>query len=251
MNGRSDFRDRSGLSKTSGVFLVEGEGAISDFLRMAPELVIQVGSSSVTGSQVVDRLSEKFEFRRAPQGYSPSKAPVWAEAELSAIDEPSFFCELRKSSPPLVLACSNVTDPRNLGAIIRSAAYFGVPYVLLPKDRQVGLTQVVVSTSRAGLAFTKIVAVTNLNRCLDALKKSNYWILGADAKGENVARVSGFYDLTCLVLGAEDRGLGTQTIKRCDRLVGVESHRSGLDSLNVAVAAGILISYLSEPGSIA
>ena len=78
-----------------------------------------------------------------------------------------------------VLALDHVTDPRNLGAIVRTAAYYGIKYIILPKDRQVLLTPASVGTAQGGFALTNLVVVTNLARFLGVLKSKNYWVIGA------------------------------------------------------------------------
>ncbi|MCY4444190.1 MAG: RNA methyltransferase [Proteobacteria bacterium] len=148
------------------------------------------------------------------------------------------------SNNDVVLALDHLQDPRNLGAIIRSAAFFGICKIILPKDRQVFVSPAVVRSSRCGLGYVQLVEVVNLARCLRALKKEGYWVLGGDMAGEDCVEVCGQYEKTVLVLGSEGNGISSAVEKVCDRMVQVPGKYNRTSSLNVAVAAGILMHSL-------
>lgn len=149
-------------------------------------------------------------------------------------------CLQRRNTMSFIIALDQVKDPQNLGAVLRSAAFFGAGGVLLPKDNSAKLTESAVKVSAGGAALVPVVRVVNLSRALDALKEAGYWIVGADAKAEQSAFDADFNVPIVFVLGSEDKGLRDNIRKRCDYLVGLPG--SGrLDSLNVSVAAGILM----------
>src|SRR5690606_7140244 len=144
----------------------------------------------------------------------------------------------------LLIAVDHITDPRNLGAIVRTAAFYGVPFVIAPERRQVLLTGAAVGTAQGGFALCDLVTVVNLGRALNALKENGYWIVGTAMDGEPIDRVRGVYDKVVLVFGSEDSGLSHGIRQKCDRLACLNPPASAgetLESLNVAVAAGICI----------
>lgn len=143
-----------------------------------------------------------------------------------------------KSHPLLFLVLDGITDPRNLGACVRSAATMGADAVIVPKDKSASMTPVAVKTASGGAAVVPVIAVVNLSRCLENLKRHNVWIVGTllDAE-QSLADV----DLTghiAIVLGSEDKGLRQNTIQHCDHLAGIPMVNGEL-GFNVSVAAGI------------
>lgn len=149
-----------------------------------------------------------------------------------------------------VLVLDHVQDPRNYGALIRTAGFFGVSHILVPQDRQSPITETVVHCSRGAMGYVKILQVVNLARALESLKGYGYWILGADMSGQSHEVLMGFYDKVGLVLGNEGKGLSVAIKRKCDRIVRIEGMTGGVESLNVSVAGGILIhSFRRQPSS--
>jgi len=156
--------------------------------------------------------------------------------------EPRFddcLRELATKNEALVLVLDSITDPHNVGAIIRSADQFGVDLVVLPERRGVADLGVVSRASAGASAWVKTVVVPNLVNALERLKEAGFWAFGADADGEPapLARLAG---KTVLVMGSEGKGLGRLLSERCDAIVSIPT-AGRLDSLNVSVAAGILL----------
>ena len=160
-------------------------------------------------------------------------APIGSETEL----------ELRWPSlpqPPLLLALDGVTDPRNLGACLRSADAAGVAAVLLPQRRTAPLSDVAKKSASGAAEALFIVAVTNLVRRLEWLKRQGAWVVGAvGGTGLTYTDVDWTRPLV-LVVGGEQKGLRELTRKTCDELVAIPMHGQ-VASLNVAVATGILL----------
>ena len=140
-----------------------------------------------------------------------------------------------------VLVLDHIQDPRNYGALIRTAGFFGVSHILVPQDRQSPITETVVHCSRGAMGYVKILQVVNLARALERLKSYGYWILGADMSGQSHEDLMGFYDKVGLVLGNEGKGLSVAIKRKCDRIVRIKGMTGGVESLNVSVAGGILI----------
>lgn len=143
------------------------------------------------------------------------------------------------SANPLVLLLDEINDPRNFGAILRSADQFGVDLVVITSRRSVRETETVLKTSSGASLYVPVVSVANLVRFMQLCKQAGFWIYGADLGGE---RIDGFrfQGRIALVLGSEGSGLRRLVRERCDALVRIPA-AGHVDSFNVSVAAGILL----------
>ena len=153
---------------------------------------------------------------------------------------PVSFSELLEGTPPLLVALDSITDPHNLGAIIRSAAAAGAAGILVPKDRSVQITGTVVKVAAGALAHIKICQVTNLSNALQELKDSGYWTFGATGEAPQTIYQADFSGPVCLVIGSEGKGLRPLVRKQCDFLVSIPMNNE-INSLNASVAAGIML----------
>jgi 23S rRNA (guanosine2251-2'-O)-methyltransferase len=149
----------------------------------------------------------------------------------------------------LVVALDQISDPQNLGAVLRAAAFFGADGVLLLKNRSAELTPKVARISVGGAEFVDVYRVTNLARSLDILREYGYWVYGLDERGEQTVRQTDFDRQTVLVVGAEGQGLRQRTRTKCDVLVRIPGGREGLESLNAAVATAIALAEIAASGA--
>ena len=139
---------------------------------------------------------------------------------------------------PLIFLLDNITDPHNLGAIIRTAEVCGAHGVIIPKNRAVGLTGTVAKASAGAINHMPVVKVTNLSRTIEELKKRGLWFVCADMEGELVYNV----DLTGplgLVIGSEGEGVGKLVKQKCDHVARIPM-KGKIDSLNASVAAAVM-----------
>ncbi len=132
-----------------------------------------------------------------------------------------------------------VTDPQNLGAVIRNARAFGVAGIVVPKDRTCPVTAAVFRASAGAAAHVPVIQVTNLARTIDDLKEKGFWFYAAVGDGETDVGELSPAKRTGFVLGSEDAGIRKLVREKCDGAVRIPMD-PGVDSLNVAVAAGIL-----------
>ena len=140
----------------------------------------------------------------------------------------------------LILLLDGITDPQNLGALIRTAHCYGANGVVIPDHRSATVTATVIKASAGAALLTPIVRVTNISRAMDDLKKQGFWIYGADANaGQNMDDVA-YQGHVGLVMGSEGRGMRPLIRKHCDFLLSIPM-RGKVDSLNVSVAAGIFL----------
>lgn len=141
---------------------------------------------------------------------------------------------------PLVLGLDGVEDPRNFGAILRTAECAGVDAVFIPERRAVGLTDTVAKAAAGAVEYVPVARVTNLVRLIEQLKERNIWVVGAAAEARG-SYVEWDWNLpTAIFLGSEGTGLHRLVKERCDSLVHVPV-LGQLQSLNVSVVAGILL----------
>ncbi len=140
----------------------------------------------------------------------------------------------------LVIICDEITDPHNLGAIIRSADAAGATGVVIPKRRSVHVTPVVAKTAAGATEHVKIARVTNLNRAIDDLKELGYWIVGADMDGDRQYFEADLKGKIGLVIGGEGKGVSRMVKERCDFVVKIPM-LGQVTSLNASAAASILM----------
>ena len=157
------------------------------------------------------------------------------------LDEDELLIRLDGAAePPLVLVLDGVQDPHNLGACLRTADGAGASAVVVPRDRAVGLTPVVRKVAAGAAETVPFAQVTNLARFLRALKDAGVWIAGADAEAPVLHTAADLKGPLALVLGAEGTGMRRLTREHCDLTVKLPL-RGAVESLNVSVAAGILL----------
>ncbi|HEU5156950.1 MAG TPA: 23S rRNA (guanosine(2251)-2'-O)-methyltransferase RlmB [Streptosporangiaceae bacterium] len=151
-----------------------------------------------------------------------------------------------RAATPLIVAVDSVTDPRNLGAIVRSAAAFGATGVVIPERRSAGVTAAVWKASAGTLAAIPVARATNLTRALRSYQNAGLFVAGLDVAADvAVADLHLAADPLVLVVGAEGRGLSRLVAEACDLLVGIPMPGKA-ESLNVGVATGIALYEISR-----
>ena len=226
--GRNPIREALRAGRPVEKLLVASgdlSGAAHDIVQLAREAGAVV--------QRVDR-SRLDQIYPAHQGMIAYVAAV----EYSTVDEMLERAAQRGEEPLLVLL-DGITDPHNLGAIVRTAECVGAHGVILPERRSAGLTPAAAKAAAGALNYMPVARVTNLNRTIDELKARGVWIVGASMDG-----VSAFSaDLSgpmALVVGSEGEGISRLTLEKCDLRVAIPM-KGHIDSLNASVAAGVLM----------
>lgn len=144
----------------------------------------------------------------------------------------------KKGEPPFVFVLDGISDPHNLGAIIRTANLAGAHGVIIPKNRAVGLTPTVARTSAGALNYTPVAKVTNIVKTMEELKKEGLWFVCADMGGEQMYRLN-LKGAIGLVIGNEGEGVSRLVREKCDFTASIPMF-GDIDSLNASVAAGVL-----------
>ena len=140
----------------------------------------------------------------------------------------------------LIILCDELTDPHNLGAIIRTAECAGAHGVIIPKRRSVGLTAVVAKASAGAIEHMKVARVTNMNATIEDLKEKGVWVFGTAAEGSIPMYEADLTGPTAIVVGSEGEGMGRLVQKNCDVTVHIPM-KGKITSLNASVAASILL----------
>jgi 23S rRNA (guanosine2251-2'-O)-methyltransferase len=148
--------------------------------------------------------------------------------------------EILSVPEPLVLVLDDVTDPRNLGAVLRAADGAGASGVVIPKDRAVGVTAAAVKASAGASEHVRVARETNLRRAVDRIKKAGLWVYAAESGGTPYTELD-LAGPVALVLGSEGRGVRRLVREACDGEVSVPM-LGAVESLNVSVASAILLS---------
>jgi 23S rRNA (guanosine2251-2'-O)-methyltransferase len=146
----------------------------------------------------------------------------------------------RAQRPGLIVLLDGVEDPRNLGAIVRTALAAGADGLVIPERRAAGLTETVAQTAAGALEHLPVARVKNLVRAMEQLKASNYWLVGLDERAAERHTGIDYTASIALVLGGEGKGLHELTRKQCDWLVSIPTV-GPVRSLNVSVAAGVVL----------
>ncbi len=146
----------------------------------------------------------------------------------------------QRGEPPFVVVCDEVSDPHNLGAILRTAECVGVHGVIIPKRRSAGLTAIVDKASAGAAEHMAVARVPNLTAALKELKAAGLWVYGTAAGGKNALWETDLKGPLCLVIGSEGDGMGRLVEENCDFLVSIPM-KGQISSLNASAAAAVLL----------
>jgi 23S rRNA (guanosine2251-2'-O)-methyltransferase len=176
------------------------------------------------------------------QGLCPLAPHQGVVAQAAAPRPGATFEQLLDTVGPqtFLLVLDGVTDPRNLGACLRTAAAAGVQAVIVPRDRAASLTAVAAKAASGAIESVALIAVTNLARAMKDMQDAGIWIVGADAQAQRSLYEVDLTGPRAWALGAEGTGLRRLTREHCDELVHIPM-ASGMESLNVSVAAGVCL----------
>lgn len=162
-----------------------------------------------------------------------------AAHEYSTVDDILILAEKRGEAPFIIIA-EGLSDPHNLGSIVRTANAAGAHGVIIPKNRSVGLTATVAKVSAGALEYTPVARVTNISSTIDELKKAGLWIAGTALEGSSLHYDADLTGALAIVIGSEGEGLSRLVREKCDFLVKIPMLGQA-ESLNASVAAGVLM----------
>lgn len=203
-----------------------GHRAVEEIIRLAKRNNVKIDRMDV---KMMDRLTKGGNH----QGVLAKAQPV----RLMKLSTALYESDGNKKD--LWLAVDEMTDPQNLGAIIRSAACLGFSTIILPQRRTVGLTPAVYKVACGAVERVNIVEVSNLSNALLDLKEEGFWIYGADMDGQPITQTD-YASPAVLVIGSEGTGIREKTAENCDQIISIPQ-KGGVESLNASAAAGIIM----------
>ena len=226
--GRNPIREALKAGRDMEKLLV----AKGELIGSAREIVAMAREQKV----IVQEVDRAHLDAMAP-GHQGLIAVVSAYA-YKTVDDMLALAKERGEEPFLVIL-DGVTDPHNLGAIIRSAECAGAHGVIIPERRAVGLTPAAVKASAGAVEYLPVAREVNLTRTIERLKKEGIWIYGTAMNGEDYRKVD-YSGAKALVIGSEGEGMSRLVSESCDKVVTLPM-KGKIESLNASVAAGILL----------
>ncbi|MDD5065725.1 MAG: 23S rRNA (guanosine(2251)-2'-O)-methyltransferase RlmB [bacterium] len=197
-------------------------------------------SHIVTSAQVKD-----IKVKYVPEEELEEYAAGQNHQGIIAFLEPRTGSREYDLSKNLFIMIDHITDVHNLGAILRSAEFFGADGVILPKDRSAQVNDVAARTSAGAVNYLNIIGVSNLSNEIKKFKENNFWLVGADVNGDRNIYEFEFPKKTLLVVGNEEKGISRLITDQLDYKVSIP--RSGhVESLNVSVAAALFLFHYQK-----
>ena len=242
-----DFQDQSPAET-----YIEGRNAVTEALRAGTaldKLYIARGETDHTlgriaaqarKSGVVVVECDRRKLDAMSETHSHQGVIAVAAAQAYAAVEDILQRAADRGEPPLVVVCDEISDPHNLGAIIRTAECAGAHGVIIPKRRSAGLTAVVAKTSAGAVSYLPVARVPNIPALLKNLKKRGLWVFGAAAEGAVPLYEADLRVPAAVVIGSEGDGMGHLVRESCDLLVSIPM-RGRISSLNASAAAAVLL----------
>ena len=238
--------------RPQGEGLIEGRNAVTEALRAGAaidKLYIAKGETDRTlgriaaqakkaGAVVVEADRRKLDAMSATHSHQGVIA-VAAAAPYATVED-ILQAAAARGEPPLVVVCDELSDPHNLGAVIRTADAAGAHGVIIPKRRSAGLTAIVGKTSAGAVAHVPVARVPNLPALLKELKEEGLWIYGAAMDGTTPLYQAGLKGPAAIVIGSEGSGLGRLVRENCDFTVSIPMFGK-INSLNASAAAAVLL----------
>ena len=219
----------------AGVFLDKvyiAKGDVDAALRHIASRARESGSVVVEADR---RKLDSLSRSHAHQG-------ILAQAAVKAYATVEDILQIAKErgEAPLLVICDEISDPHNLGAIIRTAEAAGAHGIIIPKRRSAGLTPIVQKTSAGAVNHLPVARVPNLSAAMRTLQEAGLWIYGATANGEKSLWEQELTGPMALVIGSEGKGIGPLVEKHCDFLVKIPM-AGRVGSLNASVAAAVML----------
>lgn len=252
MRDTKDTENRRPLPDAEADGIIEGRNAVIEALRVGTpmdKIYIAKGETDKTLGHIASKARSAGIVvveadRRKLDGMSRTHAhqgviAVAAVREYVSIED-ILQAAKDKGEPPLLVICDELSDPHNLGAVIRTAECAGAHGVVIPKRRSAGLTAVVAKTSAGAVSHIPVARVANLPSLLKELKKAGLWIFGSAADGTTPLYDADLKGPAAIVIGSEGEGMSRLVTENCDFLVSIPM-KGKLNSLNASAAAAILL----------
>ena len=210
------------------------DGSIKEILSLAKKRGLIIKE---VPPKKLDELSMPFGYNGAPANHQGIAAQI-PSVSYSDIEDIFAFAE-KTGRPPFIIALDGITDPHNLGAIVRSAEAMGAHGVIIPERRSASMTAAACKTACGAEEYLPIVKVANLARTIDDLKKRGIWAAAADMDGQPASKCD-LSGALLIVIGSEGEGVGRLVKEKCDFTVKIPLF-GNVTSLNASAAAAVMI----------
>ncbi len=210
------------------ILVAKGEGSINKIIAMA------IANGIVVQEVERAKLNEISETH-AHQGV----IAMAAMHDYATVDDILRRAKER-GEPPFIIILDEITDPHNLGSILRTANAAGAHGIIIPKRRSVGLNSTVAKTSAGAIEYTHVAKVSNIAQTIESLKEQGVWFYGTHQSAKTSYTNTDFKGGVGLVIGSEGEGIGRLITEKCDFLLSIPMHGE-INSLNASVAAGVLM----------
>ena len=243
-------RDEAPEALADGI--IEGRNAVIEALRAGTaidKIYIARGetdaalghiASTARGRGVVVVEADRRKLDNMSRTHAHQGVIALAAVREYASVEDILSAAREKGEPPLIVVCDELSDPHNLGAVIRTAECAGAHGDIIPKRRSAGLTAVVAKTSAGAVSHVPVARVPNLPALLKELKDEGVWIFGTAADGDRLLYDADLKGPAAIVIGSEGDGMGRLVAENCDFKVRIPM-KGKLNSLNASAAAAILL----------
>ena len=231
--------------------MIEGRNAVTEALRSGRTInkvfladgdtdraLGRLAAMAKESGAVVVRVDRRKLNDMSPTGAHQGIMAAVAAHDYATVDD-MLNAAQEKGEAPLLVICDELSDPHNLGAIIRTAECAGAHGVIIPERRAVGLTPAAVKASAGAVEYLPVAREVNLTRTIERLKKEGVWIYGTAMDGEDYRKVD-YSGAKALVIGSEGEGMSRLVGESCDKVVTLPM-KGKIESLNASVAAGILL----------
>lgn len=206
------------------------------------ELLRKASAKNIDVKSADDRELTRMAKNPSHQGF----VAICDDIETVSLEDMISFAKNKKY--PLIAILDGIEDPHNLGAILRSADAFGVDGIVMKNRGAVQLNGTVAKVSTGAINYVKVAVVTNLNRAIETLKKSGYWVVASDGEAKMSYSEVDYKCPIAVVIGSEGFGISQLVLKNSDFIVKIPMH-GHVNSLNASVAAGIFFAMIDNSRS--
>ena len=235
-------------------YILTGRNPIREALKNhhdLEKLLVQKGELSGSAREIVQKAKEqKIQIQIVEKSRLDAIATnhqgliAFASAyQYSTLEDILDYAE-QKGEKPFLILLDGITDPHNLGAVMRTAECTGVHGIIIPQHRSAGLSPAAVKASAGAMEYVRVARVGNLSRTIEMLQKKDIWFYAVTMNGEDY-RKTRFEGGVCLVIGAEEDGISRLVADKCDFSVSLPMV-GRIESLNASVAAGVMMYRVLE-----
>ena len=244
-----DHRVLPDQTENGNEYILTGRNPIREALKNGHDLekmLVQKGELSGSAREIVQKAKEKkVPIQVVDKSRLDAIAPnhqgliAFASAYQYSTVEEILQYAAEKGQKPFLVILDGITDPHNLGAIIRTAECAGVHGIIIPQHHSAGLSPAAVKASAGAVEYVKVARVSNLSRTIESLQKEGLWFYAVTMNGKDYREIT-FDSGVALVIGSEEDGISRIVLEKCDFSVSLPMNGQ-IESLNASVAAGIMM----------